>query len=570
MVGGHRRVSPARGSSPEDSSGEDGPRAVSAPVGRAPRNPRRRVPACAQLSQPSVRPPPREATGGSNSGAHPEQSPVPSLAGDGPPRRQHPRRQAAPSAPSPERGAEARRRLEFGDATPAQALQAAQLLLRHPPSPAQDGPPAAPWLQDVLALIDTAQRQAAQGASLAPSRETPSASRVRNSVVRPHQPPPRRERGEAGGSGPRQQPEDPTLQTEASRPRRRRRRQGQEENSPSRRQRSEDLRTSLERQRELRRGAEPFEDQASSGSALRGPRRGSPVGRRPGADAALGPRRHGAGCHAFTDDLRRVRWPEKFRPAPIEKYDGSASPDEFIQIYTTVVEAAGGTPKVMANYFPTALSGSARSWLMNLPAASIDSWDDLCDQFVANFQGTSTRPGEEDDLYQVRQHKGESLRKYIQRFCQCRNTIAKISGESVCIAFRRGVRDSKMAEKLATRVISSPTELFALADKCARAAEARERQSGRLDAKEPKPSDPQEGPSSGGKKKKRKGTAELVAAVEFAQARTRRDARPVNKREAGRADVFCPIHISRSHDLRDCRVVEAITEKRGHGARAPD
>src|SRR6266540_1752262 len=67
-----------------------------------------------------------------------------------------------------------------------------------------------------------------------------------------------------------------------------------------------------------------------------------------------------------------------------------------------------------------------------------------------------------------------------------------------------------MAEKLATRVVSSPTELFALADKCARAAEARERQSGRLDAKEPKPSDPQEGPSSGGKKKKRKGTADLA------------------------------------------------------------
>src|SRR5438105_4350255 len=98
---------------------------------------------------------------------------------------------------------------------------------------------------------------------------------------------------------------------------------------------------------------------------------------------------------------------------------------------------------------------------------------------------------------QVQQRKGESLRKYIQRFCQCRNTIAKISGESVCIAFRRGVRDRKIAEKLATRVISSPTELFALADKCARVAEARERQSGRPNAKEAKAPDPPVGPSFG-------------------------------------------------------------------------
>ena len=124
----------------------------------------------------------------------------------------------------------------------------------------------------------------------------------------------------------------------------------------------------------------------------------------------------------------------------------------------------------MANYFPTALTGSARSWLMNLPTASICSWEDLCDQFVANFQGTSARPGEEDDLYQVQQHKGESLHKYIQCFCQCRNTIPKISSKSVCIAFRREVRDRKMAEKLATRVITSPTQLFTLADKCAKAA----------------------------------------------------------------------------------------------------
>ena len=50
----------------------------------------------------------------------------------------------------------------------------------------------------------------------------------------------------------------------------------------------------------------------------------------------------------------------------------------------------------------------------------------------------------------MQQHKGESLRKYIQCFCQCQNTITKISGESVCIAFWRAVRDSKMAEKQAT------------------------------------------------------------------------------------------------------------------------
>jgi hypothetical protein len=32
----------------------------------------------------------------------------------------------------------------------------------------------------------------------------------------------------------------------------------------------------------------------------------------------------------------------------------------------------------MGNYFPVALSGMARSWLMNLPEASLTSWEELC------------------------------------------------------------------------------------------------------------------------------------------------------------------------------------------------
>ncbi|XP_062188849.1 uncharacterized protein LOC133892135 [Phragmites australis] len=130
-----------------------------------------------------------------------------------------------------------------------------------------------------------------------------------------------------------------------------------------------------------------------------------------------------------------------------------------------MVQAAGGHGKVMANYFPTALTGSAWSWLMNLPRGSVHSWEDLCDQFVANFQGTYTRSWVEDDLYQVRQQQDESLRDYIRCFTERRNTIPRITGESMVIEFKRGVKDQKMVEKLATRVIRNTTELFELVNK---------------------------------------------------------------------------------------------------------
>ena len=43
---------------------------------------------------------------------------------------------------------------------------------------------------------------------------------------------------------------------------------------------------------------------------------------------------------AFVHRLRQVIWPDKFRPRPIEKYDGTTNPKEWIQIYEMVIKAA--------------------------------------------------------------------------------------------------------------------------------------------------------------------------------------------------------------------------------------
>jgi len=73
----------------------------------------------------------------------------------------------------------------------------------------------------------------------------------------------------------------------------------------------------------------------------------------------------------------------------------------------------------------------------------------------------------------VRQKPGETLRAFISRSTKVRGTIPRISDASIITAFRQGVRDEKMLEKLATHEVESVTTLFSLADKCARAAEGR-------------------------------------------------------------------------------------------------
>jgi hypothetical protein len=59
--------------------------------------------------------------------------------------------------------------------------------------------------------------------------------------------------------------------------------------------------------------------------------------------------------------LKQVAWPDKFKAGSIDKYDGSSNPEEFIQVYQTIIEITGRDDRVKANYLLTTLSGVARS-----------------------------------------------------------------------------------------------------------------------------------------------------------------------------------------------------------------
>jgi hypothetical protein len=179
----------------------------------------------------------------------------------------------------------------------------------------------------------------------------------------------------------------------------------------------------------------------------------------------------GVGCAALADHLHAASWPSKFRPHLPEKYDGTSNPSEFLQVYVITITAAGGNTAVMATYFHVALSGPAQTWLMNLAPGSIYSWEELCARFVVNFASAYQQHGVEAHLHAVRQEPGETLRTFISRFTKVRGTIPRISDASIITTFRQGVRDEKMLEKLATHDVETVPTLFALADKCARAAE---------------------------------------------------------------------------------------------------
>jgi hypothetical protein len=251
------------------------------------------------------------------------------------------------------------------------ALTAARELLRHPPSSTASPGAMKQWRDDVDRLLGMAH-------------PTPTRARPRSSWCQ----------HEASASV--RSPSVRGVQTNDLRAELNCRRVG------------EDARISLERARERRRNVEGRnlnQDFAAVASQ-------TPVDARSQVGVPLA----GVGCAALVDHLRVASWPPKFRPQLPEKYDGTSNPSEFLQVYVTAITGAGGDTAVMATYFHVALSGPARTWLMNLALGSICSWEELYARFIANFVSAYQQHDVEARLHAVRQEPGDALRTFISRF----------------------------------------------------------------------------------------------------------------------------------------------------------
>jgi hypothetical protein len=208
---------------------------------------------------------------------------------------------------------------------------------------------------------------------------------------------------------------------------------------------------------------------------------------------------------------------------------------------------------------------------MNVPEGTLHSWSELCRQFMANFESAYARPGNETNLHAIQQRLGETLRSFVQRFSQVRNIIPRISNASVVVAFRQGVRDEKMLEKLTTHDIQDVSALFSLVDKCARAVEDHTWHSPAAQETKGESTTPSaEGQAQGGgdgngdnNNKKAGGNQPLAGAPTAAAAAAgggRGGKCPCQPSNSDDGSTKCPVHNSTRHTGAECREIKKLVE----------
>jgi hypothetical protein len=202
---------------------------------------------------------------------------------------------------------------------------------------------------------------------------------------------------------------------------------------------------------------------------------------------------------------------------------------------------------VKANFLHTALTGETRSWLINLPKASIQSWDQLCAMFIGNFQGTYERPSTVETLKTIKQRHDESLRDYVKHFCNARNAIPHIQDIEIINAFRDGISDIKTVEEIAMKKPKMVADLLAVADVCIEASEA---WAPLLESR--------------GKGPARRKDDREVNTAERGDRKDQRDQGFREKQSSGQkerkpfrrpndAEKWCEIHCTAGHDLEECK-----------------
>jgi hypothetical protein len=198
---------------------------------------------------------------------------------------------------------------------------------------------------------------------------------------------------------------------------------------------------------------------------------------------------------------------------------------------------------------------------MNLTLGSIYSWEGLCAWFTVNFASAYQQHGVEAHLHAVRQEPGETLQTFISRFTKVRDTIPRISDASIITAFRQGVRDEKMLEKLATHDVETVTTLFALTDKCTRAIEGRAWHSA------PQTGAAQMGGSGAvaqdGKKRKKNHGHEKPSSAALVVATATGGWNERNKRPRPQRgnNGSCPVHPNSHHSAAECHEIIELAKR---------
>jgi len=178
--------------------------------------------------------------------------------------------------------------------------------------------------------------------------------------------------------------------------------------------------------------------------------------------------------HPFTDFVMEVPQPNKWKGFNRDRYDGTIDPNEHMDADTTHTSLYTTDDTIISWVFPTSLNGGALSWFTKLPPNSVDNFETLVDKFEVQFATSRPHHLASIALVSIRQEKGESLRKFIDRFGKVAMSIRNLSPDVALHHMLTALRLGPFADSLCMQPAASLDKLRRRAAKVMQLEELRQ------------------------------------------------------------------------------------------------
>ncbi|XP_057444384.1 uncharacterized protein LOC130736588 [Lotus japonicus] len=146
----------------------------------------------------------------------------------------------------------------------------------------------------------------------------------------------------------------------------------------------------------------------------------------------------------------------------LEAYSGKADPKEHLLYFNTKMVISVASDAVKCRMFPSTFKGTAMAWFMTLPGGYITNFRDFSSKFFVQFSASKSKQVTIEDLYNVRQSNGETLKQYVKRFSTASVKIEESEPHACARAFKNGLQPGKLNSKLSRKLARSMVEIRAL------------------------------------------------------------------------------------------------------------
>ncbi|XP_057435958.1 uncharacterized protein LOC130728477 [Lotus japonicus] len=148
----------------------------------------------------------------------------------------------------------------------------------------------------------------------------------------------------------------------------------------------------------------------------------------------------------------------------LETYSGKADSKEHLLYFNTKMVINVASDAVKCKMFPTTFKGTAMAWFTTLPRGSITNFRDFSSKFLVQFSASKTKYVTIEDLYNVRQSEGETLKQYVKRFNAASVKIEESEPNACARAFKNELQPGKINSKLSRKPAKSMAEVRARAN----------------------------------------------------------------------------------------------------------